>query len=40
MIVFFVDRQMNILGSASTLLPGGLHVVDDLKTEEDRKSVV
>lgn len=34
MIVFFVDRQMNILGSASTLLPGGLHVVDDLKTED------
>lgn len=34
MIVFFADRQMNILGSASTLLPGGLHVVDDLKTED------
>ena len=34
MIVYFADRQMNVLGQASTELPGGLTVVDDLKTED------
>ena len=32
MIVYFADRQMNILGQASTGLPQGLTVVDDLMT--------
>lgn len=34
MILYFADRHMNILGQASTELPKGLHVSDDLKTEE------
>lgn len=32
MIVYFADRQMNILGQASTSLPQGLTVIDDLMT--------
>lgn len=34
MILYFADRHMNILGQASTELPKGLYVSDDLKTEE------
>jgi phage minor structural protein len=34
MIVYFADRQLNILGQASTELPHGLTIVDDLKTED------
>ena len=34
MILYFADRHMNILGQASTELPEGLYVSDDLKTEE------
>ena len=34
MIVYFADRQMNILGQASTGLLDGLTVTDDLKTED------
>lgn len=34
MIVYFADRQFNILGQASTGLPQGLIVVDDNKAEE------
>lgn len=34
MIVYFADRQLNILGQASTKLPGGLTISDDLKTED------
>ena len=34
MIVYFADRHMNILGNASTMLPEGLLIVDDEKTEE------
>lgn len=34
MIVYFADRSMNILGQASTNLPKGLMIVDDLKTED------
>lgn len=34
MIVYFTDRQLNILGMASTELPGGLTVNDDNKTED------
>lgn len=31
MIVYFADRYMNILGQASTELPDGLTITDDLK---------
>lgn len=34
MIVYFADRQLNILGQASTELPEGLTVTEDLKTED------
>lgn len=34
MILYFADRQMNILGQASTELPEGLVVTEDLKTED------
>lgn len=34
MIVYFADRKMNVLGSASTGLPNGLLVSDDLKSED------
>lgn len=34
MIVYFADRQLNIIGQASTGLPKGLIVSDDLKTED------
>lgn len=34
MILYFTDRQLNIVGQASTELPEGLTVIDDLKTED------
>lgn len=34
MIAYFADRTMNILGQATTDLPEGLRVVDDLRTED------
>ena len=34
MIIYFADRQLNIIGHASTELPEGLIVADDLKSEE------
>ena len=34
MIIYFADRKMNILGRASTNLPKGVRITDDLKTEE------
>ena len=34
MIVYFADRQINIIGQATTELPDGLTVIDDLKTED------
>lgn len=34
MILYFTDGHMNVLGQASTHLPEGLRVSDDLKTEE------
>lgn len=34
MIVYFADRNMNILGQASTNLPKGIIIKDDTKTEE------
>lgn len=34
MIIYFADRAMNILGSASTGLPKGLMITNDKKTEE------
>ena len=33
MIIYFADRAMNILGSASTGLPKGLIITNDKKTE-------
>lgn len=34
MIIYFADRRMHILGKASTNLPKGARITDDLKTEE------
>ena len=34
MILYFADRTMQILGHASTELPDGLMIMEDLKTEE------
>lgn len=34
MILYFADRKMNIIDSASTLLPEGLYIKDDKKVEE------
>ena len=34
MIAYFADRQLTILGQASTMLPEGLTIVEDLKTED------
>ena len=34
MILYFADRELNIIGQASTALPDGLTVVEDKKTEE------
>lgn len=34
MILYFADRQLNILGHASTELPEGLTAIEDLKTED------
>lgn len=34
MILYFADRKLNILGQASTKLPEGLTIKDDLKTED------
>lgn len=34
MILYFADRKMNIIGQASTSLPNGLTIYDDLKTED------
>lgn len=34
MIVYFADRYLNIIGQASTTLPKGLKIIDDIKTED------
>lgn len=34
MILYFADRHLNILGQASTSLPSGIIVTDDIKTED------
>lgn len=34
MILYFADRQLNILGHASTVLPEGPTIVEDLRTED------
>ena len=34
MILYFADRQLNIIGQASTHLPNGLTVTEDKKTED------
>lgn len=34
MIIYFADRQMNILETANTALPGGIKITNDLKTED------
>lgn len=39
MIIYFADRAMNILGSASTGLPKGLMITNDKKTEEISEGV-
>ena len=39
MIIYFADRAMNILGSASTGLPKGLIITNDKKTEEISEGV-
>ena len=39
LIIYFADRAMNILGSASTGLPKGLMITDDKKTEEISEGV-
>lgn len=39
MIIYFADRYFNILGHASTGLPGGLTITDDLKTADTESGV-
>lgn len=39
MILYFADRRLNILGQASTNLPKGLTVTNDLKTEDVESGV-
>ena len=39
MIIYFADRNLNILGLASTSLPGGFRLYDDLTTEEIESGV-
>ena len=39
MIIYFADRAMNILGTASTGLPKGLMITNDKKTEEISEGV-
>lgn len=34
MILYFADRKMNIVGQASTALPGGISILDDKKVED------
>lgn len=34
MILYFADRKMNIIGQASTSLPGGISILDDKKVED------
>lgn len=34
MILYFADRQLNILGQANTHLPGGVKFASDMKTED------
>ena len=34
MILYFTDRQLNIIGQASTKLPKGLTIIEDVKTED------
>lgn len=34
MIIYFADRKMQVLGSASTGLPKGFTAIDDVKTED------
>ena len=34
MIIYFADRKMNIIDSASTSLPGGLYIKDVKKVDE------
>ena len=34
MIVYFTDREMKIVGQASTMLPKGMRLSEDLKTDE------
>ena len=39
MIIYFADRGLNILGHASTTLPGGVRIVEDTTVEEIESGV-
>ena len=39
MIVYFTDRNLNVLGSASTALPSGLRIYEDTTTEDIESGV-
>ena len=39
MILYFADRQLNILGMASTKLKKGIEIVSDLKVEDTESGV-
>ena len=39
MILYFADRNMNVIGTASTNLPSGISVFEDLKTEDVESGV-
>ena len=39
MILYFADRSMNVIGTASTNLPSGISVFEDLKTEDVESGV-
>lgn len=39
MILYFADRKFNILGTASTQLPGGLVIIDDVKAGDVESGV-
>ena len=40
MILYFADRKMQILGQASTNLPDGILLNEDVKTEDVETGVV
>lgn len=34
MILYFTDRSLNVIGKASTSLPGGYGIINDSKVED------